>query len=382
MRICILGDAPSIHVRRIATGMVSLGHYVRVVSRKSGSIDGVDVEQFTVPRFSLRYPARWARRRTLALRHLFASHDVVHLNFLHDWFLTPEIVRAGRLIVSPWGSDIVKPPDLDAYPPGIVQIRRSMLHMAHRVLVYGDGFADVVAHFADIDERTIARLPLGVDLNVFRPLAINDNDAPTVGFFKGFKAVYGPSVWIRAIPQVLDRVPGTRFEMIGGGPMRTECQALAESLGVARSITWLAYQPDERMPKIIGRWKLSVIPSLFESFCVAALESSALQVPVVASKVGGLHETVQDGKTGLLVPPGDPQALADGVVQLLRDEPRRLRMGIAGRAMVADQFQWSTTINQLNDIYKEVCADAPGGSSCVLPSRDRKGAGFRRLAAQ
>ena len=355
MKICILGDAASIHVRRMAEGLAVRKNIVRVVSHKVADISGVTVERFTVPAPGWRYPARWHQRRSMVLRRLLREHDIVHVHFLNDWGLTSTSAAAGRLVVSPWGSDIVKPPDLDAYPDQLVRIRRNLLHMARRVIVHGRAFAQTVAAFADLPVERIMTVPLGIDLDLFRPRTPIESSAPIVGFFKGFKAVYGPTVWIQAMPRVLSRLPDARFELVGRGPLLETCQAMAQELGVAHATTWLDVHPHEEIPERIGRWSLSVIPSFHESFCVAALESSAMEVPVVASRAGGLIETVRDGVTGLLVPPGDPDALADAVVRLLGDSSLRRKMGTEGRRLVRREYESSNCLDRLLDAYQSLC---------------------------
>ena len=86
-----------------------------------------------------------------------------------------------------------------------------------------------------------------------------------------------------------------------------------------------------------------------------------MRVPVVASDVGGLRDTVRDGKTGLRVPPKNPQALATAIVRLLRDAPLRERMGKAGREMVTHEYDWSTILDQWVRTY-----DAARDHSAVM----------------
>ena len=354
MKICVLGDAEAIHIRRIAAGLAGRGHLVRVLSHKTCDMPGVQVERFRVPRFGLRYPARWRQRWSMYLRRIMREHDVVHVNFLHDWGFTREIAGAGRLVVSPWGSDIVKPPDLNAYPEEVVRSRRELLRMADAVTVWGRFFAAKVAEFAGLPAEAISIAPLGVDLEQFRPTGAPKIDPPTVGFFKGFHPVYGPKVLVRAIPRVLARFPQVRFEMVGDGKLLDECRQLVESLGIAHAVRWIDRQPHDRLPDILDRWDLSVAPSICESFGVAALESSAMEVPVVASRIGGLRETVRHGQTGLLVPPSDPEALANALTELLSDEPRRREMGVAGRRMVTEEYEWHSCLDRLEAVYRHV----------------------------
>lgn len=352
MRICLLADATCIHTTRIAEGLAGRGHFVRVVSHKADYIRGVTVDKFTVPGLSLRYPARWHGRWAMYMRRLMSTHDVVHVNFLSDWGLSPEIAAGGCLVVSPWGSDIVKPPDLEAYPDGLPALRRRLLHMADAVVVYGHPFMDVVARFAGMDPSEFMSVPLGVDARAFTPLGEDQRRPLIVGYFKGFKAVYGPDVWIDALPRVLAAVPAARFDMVGKGPMLDICRARVRELGVEAAVNWVPYQPHEAVPDMLGSWSLSVMPSVNEAFGVAALECAAMRTPVVASRVCGFLETVRDGETGLLVPPADPTALADAVIRLLGDDDLRQRMGAAGRAMVEAEYDWPLCVDRLLESYQ------------------------------
>lgn len=352
MKICLLGDAQSVHTQGIAAGLATRGHFVRVVSHKTAYIRDVTVERFAVPNFSLRYPARWHQRRALYLRRLMRTHDVVHVNFLNDWGLTRDIAAEGCLVVSPWGSDIVKPPDLDAYPDGLEAVRVALLHMADAVVAYGHPFADVVARFASLDSDAVLSVPLGVDTLSFAPPGDHCRRPRTVGFFKGFKAVYGPDVWVEALPQVLNAVPDARFDMVGRGPLLEACRARVQRLGVESAVNWVPFQPHEAVPKMLESWSLSVMPSVSEAFGVAALECAAMCTPVVASRVCGFVETVRHEQTGLLVEPGDPEALAGAVIRLLLDDALRDRMGWAGRAMVTAEFDWSDCLDQLLEAYE------------------------------
>ncbi len=362
MKICMLADAPCVHTRRLASSVAARGHYVRVVSYKTAEIPGVCVEPYRVPRFGLRYPARWDRRRTMHLRRLMREHDVVHVQFLQDFGLSPEIAAAGRLLVTPLGSDVVKPPEIKVWAEPVARYRRELIRMGHTVCVWSHAFTADVAAFADIPRESIEVVPMGVDLEQFRPRPREKDRPLTVGFFKGFKPVYGPTVLAQAIPKVLWRMPSTRFELVGGGPQRDECRAIIEAAGAGHAVTWIDAVPHESLPECIARWDVCAIPSICESFCVAALEAAAMEVPVVASRVCGLVETVRDGQTGLLVPSNNVDALTGAIVRLLNDAGQRRRMGRAGRRMVAEEYEWNGCVQRWESLYARM-AGTPRGAS-------------------
>ena len=339
MRICIFAKPDAVHTRRVVAGLVERGFSVRVMFNGPGEVPGATYEPFKVPDLKVHKPMRRDLRRYRYLRAIFDRHDLVAAFFLHHWALDREAVGDGRLVVWPWGSDVCPPPVGTAPSAATLNRRRTMLRSATDICTCGEWFADQVADFAGVRRRRISICPLGVDTNRFRP-GDGERGGMIVGFMKGFGGAYGSTDWVRAIPRVVTAHPATRFEMVGGGPLLDQCRQLAHRLGVDGAIDWLPPQPHDRMPDIISRWTVSVMPSLTESFGVAALECAACGVPVVASRVGGFCETVRDGQTGLLTDPNDPRGLADAVIGLLSDPARRRAMGDAGRRFVIERYEW------------------------------------------
>jgi glycosyltransferase involved in cell wall biosynthesis len=327
---------------------------VHIVTHKPAVIPGVSVERFRIPGPTLANPRRWHRRWEQYLRGFLRGFDIVNVHFLCDWGFTPEIMNDGCLIASAWGSDIVPPPGEEPPSPDLTASRVMLLRNADTVTTCGPTFAAAVAKFAQIDVGCIDVVPFGVDLQLFTPGEATARQCPDpyrVGFFKGFRQVYGPTVLVRAIPLVLNELPDPRFDLVGDGPQLSECQTLAETLGVDSSVQWIPRQPHNDIPRLLTRWDLTVIASVYEAFGVAALESSAMGVPVVATDVGGLRDTVRHGETGLLIPAKSVEVLADAMVTLLRDGRRRLQMGQAGREWVRKHFDRRLVLDQWVHTY-------------------------------
>jgi glycosyltransferase involved in cell wall biosynthesis len=269
------------------------------------------------------------------------------------------MIENACLIASPWGSDIVDPPGETPATPELTRTRVTLLRGADAVTTCGRTFARVVADFAGIDPCNVDVLPFGVDVEAFQPIEppMRTASGPyRVGFFKGFREVYGPTYLIQAIPLVLAQIPNTRFEMVGDGAQLVLCQQMASKLGVNSSMDWIPRQPHRELPKLMARWDVTVIPSVQEAFGVAALESSAMAVPVVASDVGGLRDTVRDGRTGVLVPPRSPEALADALIMILQNADLRRRMGRAGRERVQSDYDWRDLYDRWIKFYERARA--------------------------
>lgn len=357
MRICVLGDARSIHLQRNLSGLAQRGCTVVLLTHHPAPISGVAVERFQVPPAGWRYPARWKGRWRKYLRKLLREFDVVNVQFLHDWGLTAELIQDGCVVMTPWGSDIVAPPGETPPTAELVRKRVDWLQSAAAVTAWGPTFAGAIAEYAGINVGDVTIIPLGVDEGLFRPpdrVTDGATGGPThrVGFFKGFRRVYGATYLVRAIPSVLEVLPGVRFIMIGDGPDLPKCLEMAAVYEVEHAVKWIKPQPHRNLPNYLAGWDLSVISSICESFGVSALESCAMQVPVVATDVGGVRDAVVDGRTGVLVPPASPEATADAIVRLLQNPPRRRAMGEAGRAHVLRHFRQEDVLDRWIGCYE------------------------------
>jgi len=354
MRLCFFADGRNEHLQRLALGLAALGNRVSIVTHKPVAVPGVSVEKFEVPRPGIRHPFRWNTRYRRYLQGQFRKNDVVILFFLHDWGFDAAIIEGQSFVASPRGSDIVPPPGETPPSEELKALRVDLLRHACAVGTAGRRFGEIVAEFAGLDFDRIERLPIGVDLRRFDPARFcneRSDEVTRLGFFKGFREVYGAADIIRALPTIVDRNPTVRVDMVGDGPTLPTCKDLAVRLGVSDRLEWHGRKPHAEIPGILARCTLSLMPSRCESFGVAALESSAMGVPVVATNVGGLPDTVSDGVTGVLVPPHSPESLASATIELLGNAARRSKMQETGREWVAQRYAWGQVLRQ----WVQVC---------------------------
>jgi glycosyltransferase involved in cell wall biosynthesis len=142
--------------------------------------------------------------------------------------------------------------------------------------------------------------------------------------------------------------------LVGEGPWRSRLERLAAQLGIAGRVEFRGELPHNRVPAALAEMDVFAIPSRAEGFGVAALEASAMALPVIGSRVHGIPDVVQDGQTGLLVPPGDVEALAATIERLAGDAGLRRTMGEAGRAFVEERYRWEENAALMERIYRHV----------------------------
>lgn len=159
----------------------------------------------------------------------------------------------------------------------------------------------------------------------------------------------------KGIPFLLEAardVPAVQFVVAGNGPSRAELQQRAHTLGVADRVDFLGHRDD--VPQLLACSDAVVLPSVYEGLPLAALEAMAAERPIVATAIGGTDEAILDGETGVLVPPGDPAALARALRELLGDPSRASRLARAGRTRVETLFSVAPMVERVTAVYDEL----------------------------
>jgi len=187
--------------------------------------------------------------------------------------------------------------------------------------------------------------------NVKLPFAIEAKDKilMTVGRLQKQK---GHSYLFHAISRVRKEVPRIKLLIIGEGEEENNLKNLAESLDLTDQIIFTGLRFD--VENMLSMARLLILPSLWEGMPNVLLEAMAAARPVIATDVGGVPELVVNGETGILVPPGDSDALASAIIGLLQNELNAKKMGEAGRVWVEKNFSISKTLERTENLYREL----------------------------
>lgn len=191
-----------------------------------------------------------------------------------------------------------------------------------------------------------------------------DADVPLIGFIGRLSPEKGPELFVRAAALSLIRRPDAHAVMIGDGPMREPVRKLAAELGIDRRLHTVGVRQD--IPECLRELSLLVSSSHSEATPLAIMEAQATGVPVVATHVGGLPEIVTMGETGVLVPPGDAEAIARAVVGLLGDAESRMRFGLAARARMVEGFSLAARNAEVANLAAALVRETP---SVLRPAR-------------
>jgi starch synthase len=226
---------------------------------------------------------------------------------------------------------------------------------------------DVLSAYPAVDPAKIHVIYNGIDAEQYSPDSATDvierygvdTSRPSVVFVGRITRQKGVPVLLRAAAH-LD--PEVQLVLCAGAPdtpeLGEEVAGLVEELRKTRSgVIWLSGMLSKReVIQLLSHSTLFACPSVYEPLGIVNLEAMACGTAVVASSVGGIPEVVADGKTGLLVPPNDPEALAESINTLTRDPERARAMGTAGRERASTLFDWGRIAEQTADLYQKVAA--------------------------
>jgi glycosyltransferase involved in cell wall biosynthesis len=166
--------------------------------------------------------------------------------------------------------------------------------------------------------------------------------------------IKGHIVLLRAFAEARRRIPGLELQIAGRGPLEPALRALAKELDIDNAVHFLGYVAP--VQKAIADAAIVVVPSMGEGFGMVALEAMERARPVIAAEIGGLGELVQDGVTGLLVPPGEADPLVSAIVRLAGDLPRAREMGAAGRRRALEHFLQARCTDRTELLYEGALA--------------------------
>lgn len=162
----------------------------------------------------------------------------------------------------------------------------------------------------------------------------------------------GHSYLLEALPRVIERIPDVYAVWAGGGELESDLRTRARELGLRDRILFLSQRVD--VAELLTAADLFVLPSLFEGLPLVVLEAQAVGLPVVGTRVCGTNEAVEDGVTGRVVAPRDPQALCEAIIEVLAKPELAARWGIAGKNRVRREFTVERMARETAAVYEDV----------------------------
>ncbi|MCH7835235.1 MAG: glycosyltransferase [Chloroflexi bacterium] len=241
---------------------------------------------------------------------------------------------------------------------------------ADRIICASEGERRALIEYYGVSPALTVQVPCGVDMDHFRPMSSGrvrrslglPQSEMLVLYVGRIEPLKGIDILLRAAAETEGRFC---LLIVGGdskdAARKAELRKLADELGISDRVILRDAVPHEQLPLYYNAADVCVVPSYYESFGLVALEAMACGIPVVASRVGGLLETVKHGQTGYLVPWRCPEPFAERLELLLDNETLRRSLGRMARAAV-ERFRWAEVATRVEEVYHELVSQYRGVS--------------------
>jgi glycogen synthase len=303
----------------------------------------------------------------LAMARDHVDADVVHA---HTWYADMGALWISQLyriplVVTLHSMEPLRPWKADQLGSGYLVsswIEKTAVEAAHRVIAVSHKMReDILAHFA-ADPARVVVIHNGIDPDLFQRTEAREA-LDRLGVRQPYVLFVGRITDQKGIFHLLEAAgrlpPGVQVVVCASAPDTPEIEErLRRAVAERRNVLWINEMvPVDVVTQLYSHAAVFACPSVYEPFGLINLEAMACQAPVVASAVGGILEVVEDGKTGLLVPPAQPEALAESITRVLANPELGRRMGQAGRRRVEAHFSWTSIAERTEQVYAEAVAE-------------------------
>lgn len=357
MKICFIGPANSMHIVKWCDWFSNHGHEIYVVSFVEGEIKNVKVHVIKtkadrcssdVRKIGYLLHGKKIKRLVDKIRP-----DIISVHYATSYGTAAALSGIRNYTLSIWGSDIYDFPRKSVLHRWMLQYS---LNKAAQLFSTSRVMADEAKKYT---KKTIEVTPFGIDMELFSPSKRSRDGAEgeefIVGTVKALEDHYGISYLLKAAAIVRNKRPGIpiKLRIAGKGSKENEYRQLAQRLKIDDITTWLGFISQEAAAVEWANMDVAVIPSLLESFGVAAVEAQACGVPVIISDIPGLMEAACPGESAVVVPRKNEKELARAIIELYRKPERRKKMGGQGIRYVADHYEIDKCFRKIEELFQK-----------------------------
>lgn len=356
MKILLLSDLNSIHTKKWASALAKKDcvlHLFGLTKPKDNFYEGLD--NVTISYASIKNSSTVLNKikyfsvvKQLKQRYHLFKPDIVHAHYATSYGLLGSFLKHQPFLISVWGSDVYEFPKQSILHQFI--LKRNLKKATHLFSTSHNMAKETQLY----THKAINVVPFGVDLDHFKPIANHQsNDVVTIGIIKSLEKVYGITYLIDAFQIIQHKYPNAKLLIVGGGSKKTELQQKVNQLQL-QNVSFLGKIKNDEVAYYYSKMDIVVIPSLQESFGVAAVEALACEKPVIASNVGGLPEIILDNKTGLLCPPKSVKCLVEKIELLINNPELQQQLAKNGRQFVVNQYNWESNVDLMCQHYRAI----------------------------
>ena len=233
-----------------------------------------------------------------------------------------------------------------------------MSHFVYKMVGVSKQTQQNLHKYEKIPSRKLMSIENGIDIQRFqieidvtlkkKELALPDK-GQVIGVISRLEKVKGITYLLQAMPQIIERIPDITLLIVGDGSEMKQLKTQSKQIRIQDHVVFAGSRHD--IPEILQVLDLFLLPSLSEGLPLGLLEAMAAGCPVLASKVGGIPSVIENGKNGLLISPGDPEAIRKGILRLLFDEQQRNRFSDTAFQIIAERFSAEQMSRNYEKLY-------------------------------
>jgi glycosyltransferase involved in cell wall biosynthesis len=256
-------------------------------------------------------------------------------------------------------------------------IERTLAYLTDRIVTISvRQFDDITRRFAVAPPGKVTIVPLGLELGPLLALpdrssgdrALHESGEVTVAYVGRLVPIKDLDTLLRGVALARARLPQIRLLIAGDGEERPSLEARAIELGLTGRVDFLGWRRD--LPALYARVDVFVLTSLNEGTPVSLIEAMAAGVPAIASAVGGVPDVIEDGVTGVLIQPRQPEALATAIVEAVMQPERAYALAARARQSVRERFDSVRLVRDTERMYRQTLVDVRGGVAAVASPGD------------
>ncbi|MBA7597480.1 D-inositol-3-phosphate glycosyltransferase [subsurface metagenome] len=237
-------------------------------------------------------------------------------------------------------------------PPG--KRSKNLLSQADALIASGDAVKYIRGNF----RRDVVDIPPGVDFNLFKPTLGNIRDKFSIGdnrlllFVGRFVPLKNLPFLITTFRRVIEERKDIRLMLVGEGPLKNTIKGLVKKYQLEKYIIFTGRVPNDELPKYYSAADIFIMPSSYDNFPNSILEAMACELPIVATRVGGIPQQIQEGKNGLLIESNNIEEFKTAILKLINNDKLAQEIGRGNREMVKERYSWIESAQRLKKIYR------------------------------
>lgn len=352
MILCFIADGRSIHTQRWLEYFAKRGHDVHLITYDPVGHKIPGVTEYTLS-------SRWKNLylsfipRDLTIKRLVKKikPDLVHAHFIAKYGFHLPGLRCCPRVVSAWGDDVLILPKKSRF---IRYYTKKALFSADLIYAVSRDIQNHILTDFRIPTSRVKYLPFGIDTDLFVSYTRGQqNSRTTIEIFsnRGFFPVYDNETLIEGFALAYQQDARLRLTLKGEGPEEERIRTLVDTLNLSDCVEFRKKTAYSEVSRDLQTPDIFITTSVSDGTPVSLLEAMSSGLPCIATSVGGIPEWIVNNETGLLVPPGSPEKIADAILSLARDPDLRKRLGAAAREVVVKNGQWKTLMAQAEKDY-------------------------------